>query len=188
VTGATVDANGAGGPIRMPRPHPAMLEVDELLKACIMGKSRSQGPGGQNRNKVETHVTMTHTPTGIEGQAGERRSSIENRAMAVRRLRLALALQVRTPVPLGEVRSSLWLKRCPAAGAGRISCSPDHADFPAMIAEALDVIDASVFDVRRASLRLGCTFSQLVKLLKAHPPALVLVNAERAARGEHGIK
>jgi len=165
-----------------------MLAVDELVKSCVMGKSRSSGPGGQNRNKVETHVTMTHTPTGLEGQAGERRSSIENRSMAVKRLRLVLALHVRTPVPLGEARSRMWLARCPPSGGGRISCSSEHDDFAAMLAEALDVIDASAFDVRKAALRLGCTFSQLVKLLKAHPPALVMVNAERAARGEHGIK
>jgi len=175
-------------PIRMARPHPATVDVEELLRSCAIGKGRASGPGGQNRNKVETHVTLTHMPTAIEGQAGERRSAAENKKVAVRRLRLALAIHVRTPVPLGEARSDLWLRRCPPDGGGKISCNPEHEDFPALIAEAMDVVDACGADLRNASLRLGCTLSQLIKLLKDHPPAFVQMNAARCARGMHAIK
>lgn len=173
---------------RMPRPHPASLDVEELLKLCTVGKSRRSGPGGQNRNKVETHVTVVHDATGIEGQAGERRSSVENKHAAVKRLRLALAIHVRTPVPVGEARSELWLQRCRPGSGGKISCNPEHEDFASLLAEALDMVDACGLDVRKAAVRLECTFSQLVKLLKDHPPALVHVNAERAARGLHIMK
>jgi hypothetical protein len=79
--------------ITMARPHPATLAVDVLLRDCVMGKSKSGGPGGQNRNKVETTVTLTHMPSGVETHAGERRTSMENKRMALMRLRLALAVQ-----------------------------------------------------------------------------------------------
>jgi hypothetical protein len=155
------------------------------MKSCDLGKGRSGGPGGQNRNKVETLVQLLHRPTGITAHAGERRSSVENRSVAIRRLRLALAVQVRTPVPLGEIRSPLWLTR---TRTGRISCSVDHNDFASLLAEALDVILAARLDVRKAALRLGVSSSQLLGLLRDHPPALVRINAERAREGLHEYK
>src|SRR5690606_15091114 len=87
--------------------HPATLSDEDLLKECQIGKGRSSGPGGQHRNKVETQVTITHLPTGVTARAGERRSAEENKRVAIRRLRLALAVEVRTVVPAGEIRSDL---------------------------------------------------------------------------------
>lgn len=169
-----------------PRPaHPATLADEELLAQCDLAKSRDGGPGGQHRNKVETKVTLTHRPTGVSAQAGERRSAVENKRVALRRLRLALATQVRVGVPAGEVRSALWRSR---VRGGRIVVNPEHRDYPALLAEALDVIEASAFDPRRAALRLGCTPSQLVKLVQEHPPAMERWNAGRAERGQHPLK
>lgn len=169
-------------------PHPATLTGEELLGQCEWGRQRGGGPGGQHRNKVETMVRVVHGPTGIETHAGERRSAEENKRVAVWRLRLALAVQVRTPVPAGEVRSALWLRRCPEMGGGIITCNPEHADYPSLLAEAMDVIHAAEGDVKRAALRLCCSMSQLVKLLKDHPPALMRVNAERVEGGMHPLK
>ncbi|MFZ4572997.1 MAG: peptide chain release factor family protein [Phycisphaerales bacterium] len=177
--------NGESRFISVPAPHPATLEDKDLLASCTVGKGRSGGPGGQNRNKVETLVTLLHDPTGVDSHAGERRSAIENRAVAIKRLRLALAVRLRCPVPLGEIRSPLWVSRCKDS---RIVCSVDHRDFASLLAEAMDVIAAAEFDLKRAALRLCCSTSQLIKLLQDHPPAIVAVNAERASRGLHPLK
>ncbi|MFA6045850.1 MAG: peptide chain release factor-like protein [Phycisphaerales bacterium] len=173
-------------PIFSPRPHPATLEESALLAGCDVSKGRSGGPGGQHRNKVETKVTLLHELTGVEAQASERRSAEENRRVAMRRLRLALATHVRCPVPLGEVRSALWLTRCDKRG--RIACNAEHWDYPALLAEGLDVVWACQLDVAKAALRLCCTTSQLVKLVKDHPPAMTLLNAARDAAGERVLK
>jgi hypothetical protein len=159
--------------------HPACLDDEQLLKSCTMGKGRSSGPGGQHRNKVETLVELTHDPTGVEAHAGERRSSRENLSVALRRLRLALAAQVRTGVPTGEIGSALWHSR---VRGGKIACNPEHHDYPSLLAEALDVLAAANWDTRKAALRLSCTPSQLVRLIGEHPPSLVLVNRERTTR------
>ena len=58
-----------------------------------------------------------------------------------------------------------------------------HADFPSMLAEALDVLSACNWDVSLAAESLRCTGSQLVKLLKDEPRALALLNREREERG-----
>jgi hypothetical protein len=165
-------------------PHPASLPEDALLAQCDAVRGRSGGPGGQNRNKVETKVTLTHVPTGVWAQAGERRSGIENRRVAVKRLRLALAVEARAAVRLGDARSDLWKQRC---RAGRISVNPSHWDYPALLAEAMDMLFASKWDPARAALRLECTASQIVKLLKDHPPAFARFNAERQSKGKHGL-
>lgn len=171
--------------------HPSCAPIEELLKHCHVGAARaSGGPGGQHRNKVQTQVFVRHEPTGIETHADERRSQSENKAMAVRRMRLALAVAVRMPVPIGEIGSGLWKSRVRRGpdGKGRIGCSPEHEDYPAMLAEALDVLNACKWDPVRAGLRLGCSGSQLVKLVKEHAPAMLLLNEQRRERGERELK
>ncbi len=173
--------------------HPAALSEDELLAQCSTRRGRTRGPGGQNRNKVETLIELTHTPTGVSAHAGERRSQHENKRVALRRLRLALAVSVREAVPLGDAISALWRSRLRGAEAGsralpRIVCNPDHQDFPALLAEALDMLEACRGDPGKAGARLDCSPSSLVRLLKDHPPAMVVLNRWRGERGEHPLR
>jgi peptide chain release factor-like protein len=166
-------------------PHPAAIPVEQLLKSCTVSKGRSSGPGGQHRNKVSTHITITHTPTGVTAQAGERRSAKENQSVAIKRLRYTLAIEIRVPVPAGDIRSELWKSRC---HKNKISCSTNHLDHPSMIAEALDVLEDAGFDPSKASTRLECSNSQLIKLIASHPPAFVYLNAQRAKHKLHPLK
>ncbi|MEO0512513.1 MAG: peptide chain release factor-like protein [Planctomycetota bacterium] len=155
------------------------------MRSVEISRSRGSGPGGQHRNRVETRVTLLHLPTGISGTAGERRTVRENRPVAVRRLRLELAVRVRSGVPLGEIGSVVWrARRGQGKQSGRIVVSEAHWDYPALLAEALDVIVAGGLDVRRASLRLEVSQSQLVKLVGRHAPAMAALNT---ARKHHGM-
>ena len=166
-------------------PHPARLDDATLLKQCDVRRTRRSGPGGQHRNKVETAVVLRHSPSGIQAEAGERRSQPENLHVAVRRLRIKLALEIRCPVAANAPPSPLWQNRC---RGGRLSISPSHDDFPALLAEALDVVHAHDGDVKAAAAQLGCTPTQLVKLLKIEPEGLALLNAQRADRGLPPLK
>ncbi len=169
-----------------PRPHdhPAGLDDDRLLAESEQEFLRRSGPGGQNRNKVETAVILRHRPTGMSAEANERRSQSENRREALRRLRFALALAVRRPVDPREPPSPLWRSRC---RGGRIALNPDHEDVPALLAEALDILEARDLDMKDAATFLGCTPSQLIKLLKIEPRAFAGVNRGRAGRGLHPL-
>jgi len=163
--------------------HPAALPVDELLNECEIRRQRRSGPGGQHRNKVETAVIIRHLPSGIEVQASERRSQEQNRRVAIDRLRMQLACQVRTDA--SEDPSPLWLQRC---RGGRISVSKEHDDFPAVLSEALDCLYACDLVLPSAASRLGVSNSQLLKLLKRVPRAFALMNDQRERRNMHRLK
>jgi len=162
--------------------HPACLELSKLLDDCDFQRTRSFGPGGQHRNKVESAVVVTHRPTGISGQASERRSQHENRRNSIARLRVNLALGFRLPADesLRMSPSALWRQR---TSGGQIHVNVRHEDFPAILAEALDVIRARQFDASIAADGLCCSSSQLIKLLRKEPAAMTLVNREREKLG-----
>jgi hypothetical protein len=158
--------------------HPATLDTERLLQQCELTFTRRGGPGGQHRNKVSTAVVLEHRLTSIRAEASERRSQAENRRVAIGRLRLKLALEVRSATPTKP--SALWQSRLRGS---RFEVSGSHEDFPPLLAEALDQIAAHHGDVPQAAAALHCTSSQLVKFLKLEPLALAQVNADRRARG-----
>lgn len=164
---------------RRPVVHPASLEEDKLMLECELRFGRGSGPGGQHRNKVETAVVVTHLPSGVRGEASERRSQAQNRRRAMQRLRTNLALEIRSD-RIETVPSEIWQQHCRSA---RIAVNREHPQFPTVLAEALDVLHAEAMEMRVAAQRLGTTTSQLVKLLQLEPRALKMVNDWREQAG-----
>ena len=160
-------------------PHPAALPPDRLRAECVMERVRRSGPGGQHRNKVETGIVLRHVPTGISAEANERRSQADNLAVARQRLRVRLAIHVRGRVPIDEP-SALWRSR---VGSGTIAVNQGHVAYPALLAEAVDMLAAENWDIAVAAERLGISQSQLTKFLRREPEAFGQFNAERTARG-----
>jgi len=164
----------------MTDPHPATLEVDELLKQCAESRTRRSGPGGQHRNRVETAVIIKHSASGISAEANERRSHADNRVVAIFRLRINLALKVRTTAQPDDRPSDLWQHR---TRQGRLSVNPSHCDFPALLAESLDRLSGAGWDTTLAAKRSGITTSQFVRFLKHEPRAFALLNDQRRELG-----
>lgn len=164
-------------------PHPATLVPANLLAACREIRTRRSGPGGQHRNKTETAVVLVHGPTGVSAEASERRSQAENRHVALKRLRLRLALEHREPATAEPSES--WRRR---VRGRQLAISADHEDFPAVLAEALDHLQATGFQTAPAARRLGVTGTQLVRLFKKCPAAWVAFNGHRAVAGLSTLK
>lgn len=161
--------------LRLPL-HPCRLDEATLLSQCRLHFTRRGGPGGQHRNKVDSAVVITHLPTQIIAEANERRDQSQNRRVAVARLRRQLAWLVRSEVP-SEV-SPLWRARC-IENPGDVS--PEHWDYPTLVAEAFDRIVECNWELSTAARLLDVTTSRLTKLLRADRQTLEWANRQRAA-------
>jgi hypothetical protein len=158
--------------------HPTDVEIERLLADCEVRRVKRGGPGGQHRNKTASAVVIRHRPSGCTAEANERRDQSVNLRNAVFRLRVQMALEVRSKRT--RPPSKIWESRC---RNGRIAVDPTHGDFPRLLAEAIDVIEQSDDDCQAAAEKLGCSTTQLVRLLSMDPRGIALVNSRRAARG-----
>ncbi len=163
------------------RLHPAALPDKDLENQCEIRFERRSGPGGQNKNKVETAVIFEHKPTGIRAEANEKRYQGENREEALKRLRFKLAIHLRTNTTPDELPSALWKSRI--AKGGKIAVNPKNPDFPALLAESLDFASICQWDAKTTAGMLQCTASQLIKFWKDSPEAFLMVNRQRQSQG-----
>jgi hypothetical protein len=131
-----------------------------------MDTYRSSGPGGQRKNKISSAVRLRHGPTGLSVTAAERRSQVENRTRALRRLREAIALHQRNGVVADEIPAfyAAALKRDPALHVNR-----KHPDYWLIVQHILDVLLCRGGKVSEAAQALRISTGQLIRFMKDDP-------------------
>lgn len=65
---------------------PKELAFSVTLADCRVDTFRSGGKGGQNQNKRDTGVRVTHTESGAVGESREERSQLQNKKRAFRKM------------------------------------------------------------------------------------------------------
>ncbi|TCO69351.1 peptide chain release factor H [Marinisporobacter balticus] len=78
------------------------------LKNVKIETMRSSGAGGQNVNKVETSVRITHLPTGITVRAQEERSQYRNKKLVL--AMLEKILQSKNEIAKDDFKKGLWVQ------------------------------------------------------------------------------
>src|SRR5438874_224908 len=122
----------------------------QLRAECVVHTHRTGGPGGQHRNKTESAVRLEHRPTGLSVTGQERRSQHQNAANALTRLREALAVQFRAPLP-----DELTWPASVQVRDQRLRVSESNAGFYHVLALALDALEAFKGNPKNAGAYLG---------------------------------
>ncbi len=167
----------------MPRVDYLLASDDALIAQCEVDRYRASGPGGQHRNKTESAVRLRHRLTGVSAIGEDSRSQAENKLHAVRRLRAAIALEVREPVVLEHWQPSPRLAALVAGGTAPLGAKTRQTgEYWAGIAELLDVLVAGGLEIATTAQRLGVTTGALSKLLTHDEHVLRAVNDLRRAK------
>ena len=154
---------------------------DRLLSECHVDTYRARGPGGHKRNKTSSAVRLRHRPSGVIAIGHESRSQHQNKARALKRLRLAIALAVREPVDVSWKPPAVYEKyRRPGGG---IEISRRSPDYPVLLAVVLDAIAACEGNLRGTTTLLRLKTAQLSKFIVSERKLLDAVNRIRHEAG-----
>lgn len=162
---------------------------DALIAQSEVDRYRASGPGGQHRNKTESAVRLRHKPSGVSAIGEDSRSQAENKLHAVRRLRAAIALEVREPVALEGYVPSPRLAALVAGGTAPLGAKTRlTGDYWAAIAELLDLLVAGDLEIGTTAGRLGITTGAMSKLLLHDDQVARVVNDLRRGRNMRPLR
>jgi len=168
-------------------PHPALLPLETFLSQCRITAHRRGGPGGQHRNKVSSAIMVLHEPTGVSAEANERRDQTQNRTVAIDRIRLRLAITLRTELAR---KSDLefetgyrlrWVNR-------PIKINEANFDHAAVLALIMDDLHRAGGQPSLVAGQWNTSTTSVVQFVSMHPPALQLVNRWRAHHGRSVLR
>ncbi|MCM2371828.1 peptide chain release factor family protein [Aporhodopirellula aestuarii] len=177
-------------------PHPAVWDVDELLKQCDFRTQARGGPGGQHRNRTASGVFVTFRPAEITAEATEERNQHRNREVAIRRLRYVLAVSLRTPSPLadalgasdrGSADSQEQAVRDRFRGSPLKMAEGNDAK-PAVLALLLNDLHAAGGQPSLVAPFWKVSTSRIAACLRSHHLAMTLVNRIRQHHGRGPLK
>jgi RF-1 domain len=168
------------------------LSDEQLLAQCEVDTYRASGPGGQKRNKTSSAVRLRHPPSGLLVIAEESRSQHENKARALKRIRQALYLKLREPIPPEELNAERLGRRSDYGSArdaeGRLHLGAKDARFWPAVGVVLDVLAATQARLSEAAEALGTSTANLGDFLKTDEKVWEQVNQLRAQFGHKPLR
>ena len=157
-----------------------MFDRDEILSCddtalsarCELLFCRGSGPGGQKRNKSSSAARVRLAGTAFEAGDCTERSQHRNRANALRKLRMKIALSVR----------DRW------HAFPRKTCSPGHVEYPLFIASLFDALAEGSWEIAPAAEKLAVTPTALLKTLSRDAEVWQAFCEKRREENLHPLK
>jgi hypothetical protein len=173
----------------VPRADYLLASDDALIAQCEVDRYRASGPGGQHRNKTESAVRLRHKLSFVTAIGEDSRSQAENKVHAVRRLRSAIALELREPVQLDGYTPSPRLAAFVAAGTAPLGAKTRlTGEYWAAIGELLDLLVAGNLEIGTTAQRLGISTGALSKMLLHDDSVGRAVNDLRRAKNMRPLR
>ena len=150
------------------------LQSDDgkLIAFCSAEGFQTSGPGGQKRNRKFSAIRITHKSTGIFVVSTETRSQSDNRRIALKKIRLKLAVEIRGP----EV------------SLDRLKIGLSNSEYPLWIALLFDRLWNFKFSISKTANSLHTSTAQLIKLIARDPSIWKIVNEKREHFGLKKLK
>ena len=156
--------------MRLPGNRDTLLTMDDtaLSALCRITFSKGSGPGGQKRNKTSSAVTVTLPDTDYCAADCTERSQFRNRANALKKLRMQIALN---------------LRQLPAEVPENINCSLSSPAYPLFAAQLLDLFADSQLDHKTAAEKCGLSSTAILKKFYRDPQLWQCVQQMRRDAG-----
>ena len=166
--------------------YPFLALTDSaFLKQCAFDAYTASGPGGQKRNRTYSAVRLTHKPTGLSVVAEESRSQHENRARALRRLKILLALRLRAnPAHGWNLPEALLTYFKPVVQR----MNPKNEYYPLFCAAMLDLLYVQRGSLSQTARALGISTGQCGPLFMISKDLMAEANSIRSQFGLKPIK
>jgi len=160
---------------------------EELLHECDWYAGRASGPGGQKRNKTHSAINMIHKPTKITAIANEHRMQGENRALALKRMRMQLMLSFREEIDVADFVLPEFITQ-QTDGKGKLRVNESNKLYLSILALMLDLMHTFRGEVAPAAKLLNISTTNFINLLAQNEKVWTAANRMRTLFGLHALK
>ncbi len=152
------------------------LSDEQLLSEAEVDYSRASGPGGQKRDKTESAVRIYHPEVDLSASCERTRSRHRNRELALRKLKIAYAIQTRHSFPREKFEVPEALRQYVDNG---LRIKTENPYYPFLLKLVLDLLENSEGRISQVADLLGVSTSRVVDFLKRKDRAFQEANSIR---------
>lgn len=150
-----------------------ILDDQALLAQCEIHIYKASGPGGQHRNKVSSAIRLHHKPSGITATANDSRSQHDNKKLAIKRMRMNLAVRLRGDYCFGSQQIPAVLRECifvpkksNSQAGHKLELGRKDFRFWTVAAILLDMLTSAGGQLSQVTAELGISTGNLTKFFK----------------------
>ena len=149
------------------------MSDEELLNNCKTDHFIATGNGGQKRNKTSSAVRLSLKNSDISVTASEDRQQSVNKKRALRKMRIAIAMEMREE---------------PKEWGGQLDMNPKNPQYPLFVACLVDHLFDKAWQVSEVAKSMDISTGKLIKIIAKDDSLWQFVNKERQRSGYKPLK